>query len=244
MPIVRANGIDLYYEATGSGPPLLLLNGIGGNTEGLAWLLPALTDRFRVIGFDARGAGRSSIGVARAHVFGLSFGGMIAQELALAHPERVDHLVLVATNARCRPAFWEAWGTFFVQVKERGLDRAGVTLWFLAWMFTPAFMTQHDQVEATLAKWLDAPYPAPAHGIAAQMAAGRAHDTRERLPQIAAPTLVVVGAEDILTPVDDARELAEGIPGARLRILPGGGHLALAECNEAFLDALLAFLAT
>ena len=60
----------------------------------------------------------------------------------------------------------------------------------------------------------------------------------------AAPTLVVVGAEDILTPVADAQELAEGIPGARLRVLAGGGHLALAECNEAFMDALLAFLAT
>lgn len=264
MPIAQANGIDLYYEEAGSGPTLLLLNGEGGNTLDWASLLPALTYRFRVVTFDARGAGRSSappgpyttrqmaddaaavldrVGAARAHVVGLSLGGMIAQELALAHPDRVDRLVLVATHARpARPAFWDAWTTFFVQAQERGLDRAGTVLWFMAWMFTPAFMARHEQVQEAVAMWLDDPLLAPAHGRTAQGAAARDHDTLERLPLIAAPTLVVVGDQDILTPVANARELVEGIPGARLQVLEGGGHLALIECEEAFTDALLAFL--
>jgi 3-oxoadipate enol-lactonase len=266
MPVARANGIDFYFEVAGSGPPLILLNGEGGNTLDWASLLPALTNRFQVITFDARGAGRSSappgpyttrqladdaaavldrVGIARAHVVGLSLGGMIAQELALARPDRVDRLVLVATHARpARPDLWDAWTTFFVQAQERGLDRAGTVLWFMAWMFTPAFMARHEQVQEAVAMWQDDPLLAPAHGRAAQGAAARDHDTLERLPMIAAPTLVVVGDQDILTPAAAARELAEGIPAAGLHVLVGGAHLALMECAEAFTDALMAFLST
>jgi len=266
MPIAHANGIDFYFEEAGNGPPLLLLNGEGGNTQDWASLLPALTGRFRVVTFDARGAGRSSappgpyttrqladdavavldhVGAARAHVVGMWLGGMIAQELALAHPDRVDRLALVATHARpASPALWDAWTTFFVQAQERGLDRAGLVLWFMAWMFTPAFMARHEQVQEAVAGWLDDPLVAPTHGRAAQGAAASAHDTLDRLRLIAAPTLVVVGDQDILTPVAAARELAEGIPGARLQVLEGGGHLALIECAEAFTDALLTFLSS
>jgi 3-oxoadipate enol-lactonase len=264
MPIFQANGIDHYYEEAGSGPTLVLLNGEGGNTLDWAALLPALTDRFRVVTFDARGAGRSSappgpyttrqladdaaavldqVGAARAHIVGFSLGGMVAQELALAHPDRVDRLVLVATHARpACPALWDAWTTFFVQAQERGLDRAGTVLWFMAWMFTPAFMARHEQVLEAVGLWLDDPLLAPAHGRAAQGEAARVHDTLERLPLIAAPTLVVVGDQDILTPVANAQELVEGIPEARLQVLEGGGHLAHVECEAAFTEALLTFL--
>jgi 3-oxoadipate enol-lactonase len=91
-------------------------------------------------------------------------------------------------------------------------------------------------------QWLDDPLLAPVHGRAAQGDAARDHDTLARLHQIAAPTLVIVGDQDILTPVAAARELADGIPGARLQVLEGGGHLAHVECEAAFTDALLGFL--
>jgi len=124
MPHSQVNVIDLYCEETGNGEPLLLISGLSGTTLGREPVRPALGTRFRVISFDNRGAGRSSappspystrqmaddaaalldrIGVARAHVVALSLGGMIAQELALAHPERVDRLVLLATYLRMRP---------------------------------------------------------------------------------------------------------------------------------------------
>src|SRR3712207_194537 len=140
MSIARINGIDLYYEETGSGPPLLLIAGLGGNTLGWVMLLPALAQHFRVIAFDNRGAGRSSappgpyttrqmaddaaallahLGIERAHVLGLSLGGMIAQELALAHAERVDRLVLYATYARPRPAIHDRWLKNWVEASER-----------------------------------------------------------------------------------------------------------------------------
>ena len=112
----------------------------------------------------------------------------------------------------------------------------------LPWMLTPTFMSQYDQVAAAVADWVADPYPAPAHGVAAQAAACQTHDTLDRLEQIVAPTLVLVGAEDLVTPVSCAQELTEGIPGARLHVLERGGHIADAEYPEAVAKALLAFL--
>src|SRR3954469_11914440 len=136
MPTATVNGIDLYYEVSGEGPPLLLITGLSGNTLGWAMLEPTLAEHFQVIAFDNRGAGRSAappgpyttremaddavglldhLGIERTHVLGLSMGGMIAQELALAHPTRVDRLVLFATYARPRPAVHNPWLTNWVE---------------------------------------------------------------------------------------------------------------------------------
>ena len=260
MPLAQLNGIDRFYRETGSGDPLLLINGIGGTCLGWEPLLPALAARFRVVASDNRGVGRSAappgpyttrqladdaaallahLGVARAHVVGSSMGGMIAQELALAYPALVDRLVLYGTFARPRRAIMDPWLTFVAQMAER-LDPAAVALGWLPWPYPPAFLADPERVEAALA-WQD-PYPAPAHGIAAQTEAVRRHDALDRLPRIAAPTLVLVGAEDVVTPVYYARELAEGIPGARLQVLERGGHEALWEYPDAGAAALLAFL--
>ena len=260
MPLVQVNGIERFYQEAGSGDPLLLINGIGGTA--LSWepLLPALTARFRVIASDNRGVGRSAappgpyttrqladdaaallahLGVARAHVVGSSMGGMIAQELALAYPTLVDRLVLYGTFARPRRAIMDPWLTFVAQLAER-LDPAAVTLGWLPWLYTPAFLADPERVEAALA-WQD-PYPAPPHSIISQTAAVRTHDAMDRLSRIAAPTLVLVGAEDVVTPVYYARELAARIPGARLQVLERGGHSALWEDPETGAEALLAFL--
>ena len=232
MPLAHINGIELYYEETGSGPPLLLIAGLTGNTLGWAMLLPALAEFFHVIAFDNRGAGRSSappgpyttremaddaaallehLGIERAHVIGLSLGGMIAQELALAHAQRVDHLVLYATYARPRPTIHDLWLKNWVEASERG-NPDQMAMMLLPWFLTPAFMAQHDQVEAAVAEWVADPYPAPAHGVAAQAAACLSHDTHGRLGQIAAPPLVFVGAEDIVTPTPARRSWRRGFP--------------------------------
>lgn len=114
----------------------------------------------------------------------------------------------------------------------------------MGWLFTPTFMTQPALVEAVLTEPdANSSYPeAPVHGVMAQVAAARDHDTLARLGQIAAETLVLVGPEDILTPVPDAEELARGIPAARLQVLERGGHAVVAEYPAAVAEALLAFL--
>lgn len=260
MPFVQLNRIERFYQETGRGDPLLLINGIGGTCLGWQPLLPALAEHFRVITSDNRGVGRSAapdgpyttrqladdaaallahLGVTRTHVVGSSMGGMIAQELALAYPQLVDRLVLFATFARPRRAIIDPWLTFVVQMKEH-LDPTAVTLGWLPWLYPPAFLAQPERVEAVLA-WQE-PYPAPAHGIAAQAEAVRHHDALERLPQITASTLVLVGAEDVVTPVYYSRELAARIPGAKLQVLERGGHEALWEDPEVGAKVLLEFL--
>jgi pimeloyl-ACP methyl ester carboxylesterase len=261
MPVVQLNGIERFYQETGQGDPLLLINGIGGTSLGWEPLLPALAERFRVITSDNRGVGRSAappgpyttrhladdaaallthLGVTRTHVVGSSMGGMIAQELVLTYPQLVDRLVLFAACARPRRAIIDPWLTFVVQMKER-LDPTAVTLGWLPWLYPPAFLAQPEWVEAVLA-WQE-PYPSSAHGIAAQAEAVRHHDTLERLAQITAPTLVLVGAEDIVMPVYYSQELAERIPGATLRVLEQSGHEALWQDPEAGAKVLLEFLA-
>jgi 3-oxoadipate enol-lactonase len=254
---VHVNGIDLYYEEHGSGPPLLLIPGLSST----GFTLPALEPHFRSITLDNRGAGRSSappgpyttrlladdaaalldhLGIERAHVLGFSLGGLIAQEMALAHPERVDHLVLNGTVARPNHAVFDPWLTLFVQAYEKQIDPVAFNLWLMGWLLTPAFMTQPDLVAAALAG--EDPYPASAQGVAAQADAARTHDTLERLGQISAPTLVLVGAEDIVFPVVYSEVLAAGIPGAKLQVLEPGGHAVLFEFEEAANAALLDFL--
>jgi pimeloyl-ACP methyl ester carboxylesterase len=129
MPTTKANGIELYYEVHGEGPPLLLIMGLGANATAWYRQIPVLSERYRVIAFDNRGAGRSekplepysipqmaddaaalmdTLGISTSHVFGMSLGGMIAQEYALRHPERVQALVLGGTTPaaprQCGPA--------------------------------------------------------------------------------------------------------------------------------------------
>jgi pimeloyl-ACP methyl ester carboxylesterase len=252
----HVNGIDLYYEEHGSGPPLLVIPGLSQT----GFTIPALEPHFRIITRDYRGAGRSSappgryttrlladdaaallayLGIDRAHVFGLSLGGAIAQELALAYPERVDHLVLNGTFARPNHAVFDPRLTLFVQAYEKQIDPVAFNLWLMGWIFTPAFMRQPELVASAVGP---DPYPAPAHGMEAQAAAAKAHDSLDRLSQISAPTLVLVGADDIVAPVPYAQALAAGIPGAKLQVLPQGGHAVLFEYADAASQALLEFL--
>ena len=266
MPNAQVNGINLYYEEQGSGEPLLLIMGLGAHS--LLWIMqrPALAQRYRVISFDNRGSGRSEVppgpystrqmaddaaglldhlGIERAHVIGWSMGGMIAQQLALNHPQRVGRLVLLASLAKAR-AYSLPWLAFGEQARERGLDRAGLLLWAMPWSYTPAFMTQPAMVEFALNQALADPFPITAEGFAGQAAACREHTTSDlidQLPRITAPTLVLVGAEDILTPPEYSREMAQRIPGARLQILERGGHGMPLEYAQAVNEALLAFLA-
>lgn len=260
MPLAQINGIELCYEEHGSGEALLLINGLGGTSLDWEPLLPAFTGQFRVIAPDNRGCGRSDappgpytmrqmaddaaglltyLGVRRAHVLGASMGGMIAQELVLNHASLVDRLVLFGTCACPRSEIAGPLLTFFEQMAER-LDPASATLGWLPWLYTPAFVADANNVEAVLA-WQN-PYPQTLHGFVAQVDAVRSHDTLDRLGGIDTPTLVLVGAEDILTPVYYARELADRIPRAELRVLERGGHSALWEDQAGSCEAILSFL--
>ena len=262
MSTVHANGIDIHYRQEGEGPDLVMIMGLGAHSG--AWLLnaPALAKQFRVTTFDNRGTGRTSapdepysmhgmaddaaslmsmLGLNRAHVLGASMGGMIAQELAINYPERVDRLVLACSRAKtselrrkvsiAQRALWEA-----------DVPRESITAIQQPWGATTAVTQDESKVLMQLALGAKDPYPIKKHAYLRQLDATMAHDTLDRLARISAPTLVLVGAEDILTPPAESIELAARIPGAQLKILPRGGHGFLGEYPADFNAAVAAFL--
>ena len=246
MTLVRAGEIELDYERSGSGPPLLAIMGMSGTS--LHWdksFLSALEDHFDVIVYDHRGVGASSrlegeltiaqmaedaaallaaLELETAHVLGISMGGMIAQELALAHPERVVTLTLGCTycggegSALMAPEVLQRLTEAMASGDRR---RALRTTWEVN--VSPAF-AEDDEAYArfeAIASRRAVAVPV----IVAQMQACAAHDTNARLPGLRMPTLVIHGTEDQMLPVANGRLIASRIPGSRLEIFDGVGHL-------------------
>lgn len=262
MPRVRAGDVELFYAELGAGDPVVLVMGFGG--DHLAWGFQArvLAERYRVVSFDNRGAGQSdapdapystalmaddtvrlldALGIEQAHVVGASMGGMIAQEIALRHPERVRSLQLHCTYARPdghTHAIVQAW-----RAARPSLPRETyVRLQFL-WLFSPRTYAERPEfIEMILGTALANPYPQTDTGFLRQGDAVLAHDTLDRLSGLRVPTLVTVGEDDILVPPRHSRELAARVPGAELHVLPGAGHVHFWEQADAFNALALDFL--
>ena len=262
MPVTDAPGFRMYYEVRGEGFPLLLVNGLGSDHREWLFQLPEFSRRFRVVAFDNRGAGDSDsppgpyttalmaddaaallafLGIARAHVLGVSLGGMIAQELALRHPGLVERLVLACTasggEAAQRPSP-EAIGAF---VRSPDGDPRRDLLRTIPFLYTKRYRRERpEEVEAFVQRRLAA--PASPSGHANQLGAAVGHAAGERLGGIRARTLVIAGTDDLLVPPVNSRRLAEGITGATLVLLPGAPHRLFAENAEAFNREVLSFL--
>lgn len=265
MPLAPVNGIRLYYEWHGEavGTPVVLVMGLGGDSTAWPYQLAALAPRYRVLVFDNRGAGRSDapdvpyttrgmaedlvalldgLGVERAHLLGLSMGGAIAQEAVLLAPARFVSLQLHATWAGPHP--YLAALVAAVRRTRLQFDRESFYRVLSLWLFTPrCFAAQPELVELVVKRATEHPYPVPVHAYLRQTDAILGHDTRDRLRLIRCPTLVAVGAQDLILPPLLSEELAGGIPGARLTVLPGLGHGALWEAPETFNRVCLDFLA-
>ena len=235
----------LWYERRGEGEPLLLITGFTISSAIFDPLIALYSERFECITYDNRGSGRSgsplrptsmpelaadaarlldALGVRSAHVYGLSMGGMIAQELAIRFPERVRGLILGATTPggprATRPALRElaALGR-----SAGGALREPGRPWLAAMLFSPEFRRREpERVLELLAHFHR--HRARPQGIAAHWWATVYHDTVSRLGQIQAPTLVMHGERDAMAPIANSRELAERIPDAELALVPHAGH--------------------
>jgi pimeloyl-ACP methyl ester carboxylesterase len=183
-----------------------------------------------------------ALGIDRAHVIGVSMGGMIAQELALAHPERVSTLHLGCTFARPDAyllALNAAWRDMRI-----GLGRDQTLRTLALWLFAPTtYAERPDLVEMVLQNALANPYPQSVVGFLRQGEAIAAHDAIDRLEAIRCPTLVSVAEDDILVPPRFSRDIAKRIPGAELRLVPGAGHCYFLERPEVFNEISLDFIA-
>lgn len=263
MPTVEANGITLYYETAGSGPPVLLIAGLGA--DGHFWYkqVPALAHRFTVFVPDNRDTGRSTIaeqpytvqtlaedmrgfldalGVRVAHVVGASGGGFIAQEFALAHPERVRRLVLCCTSPGGERALPIPAETVAVLMSRTGDPEADLRTFLPLQFGTDYLQTHAAEVDAYVAWRVAHPQPLPAYQR--QAGAFLAHDASGRLEHLRLPVLILHGALDRVVPAGNAGLLAELIPDARVHILPRAGHNflweAAAEANRRIIEFLSA----
>src|SRR5918996_3820764 len=263
MPKVSVNGIEMHYVEAGSGDPLLLIMGFGGDHLAWAFQVPAFSERHRVISFDNRGAGQSDVpdvpyttrmladdavglldvlGVERAHVLGVSMGGMIAQEVALNHPGRVRSLQLHCTYARpdrYMLALMDAWRSVRAKATPEEWMRT-VALW----LFAPvSFAERPDFIEAVIPTGLANPPPFTPTGFFPQGDAVRGHDALDRLPALACPTLVSVAEQDILVPPRFARAVAAAVPKAEFRMVDNAAHVYFWERADVFNAMCLDFLA-
>lgn len=263
MPKVQLNDINLYYETHGAGAPLILISGLAARGQAFFKQVPALAARFRVITFDNRGVGESdqpqaayslaqmaddaahlldALGVPAAHVFGISMGGMIAQELALRHPARVRKLALGCTHCgikNCAPA--PAWAMEIFK-NLLGKPRAQVVRECVPINYSPHTQQHHPQLITEM--WpLSLDNRQQLHAYANQIAAIWAFDSYDRLPQIKAPTLVLTGQDDALIPPANSQIIAAQIPGARLLEFARAGHLFFIEQADEVNRALLEFFA-
>jgi 3-oxoadipate enol-lactonase len=262
---LQTNGQELYYEVHGEGPALVLLMGIGYDSS--LWTLaqvPALSTQFQVVLVDNRDAGRSSkarrpysiadmaddlaglldaLGIAQTHLLGLSMGGMIAQEFALRHADRLDRLVLAGTGAApARSAVDPIQIWSWVKANDANGKVFGGQQF--ASLFSTAFLRNHEAVQDTTALLASNPYPMSPEAYGRQADAYLQFDALDRLGAITAPTLVVVGEQDLLTPPWIAREVADAIPGARFEVIRGAGssHVVSIERPEDFNRLVADFL--
>ena len=245
MPVIKCGEIDIEYYDEGGGPPLLMIMGYAG--QALSWGEPIMTElrkSFRTIRLSNRGTGDSerpsaqftvrdmagdavalldALGIEKVHVFGVSMGGMIAQELVLAYPERVDGLVL-----GCTAAGGPTMVLADAEVREWMTPVPGLSREELVRKAWPAITTQemiddgvflNEMLAVSLAK------PTPLDTVLKQAVAIASFNTVDRLPTIDKPTLVIHGDADRLVPIENGRIVHGQIPGARLEVIPGAAHM-------------------
>lgn len=264
MPVIPVNDIEINYSVDGpaGGATVVLVNGLADDLSTWDFQVPALTDAgYRVLRFDNRGVGATSkpagpysgaqlaadtkglvdaLGISGFHLLGVSMGGMIAQEYALAYPNDLRSLTLACTYAAPGPFCGRMFAMWADLAPVLGVPfvMRDVTLWAFTLNFfhnRPADLAEFE----TAMRYLDL----PTHAYLAQLAVIQHHDTTADLARITVPTLVLAGAQDILIPVELSRALHEGIPNAQWRTTPGG-HACLWESPDEFNATVVAFLRT
>lgn len=262
MEKIRVGDVDICYRVKGIGDPLVMIMGLTANMD---WwdpeLLDELSSRYRLLVFDNRGAGRTdapegeliieqfandtaglmeAVGIDHANVLGVSMGGMIAQELVLNHPEKVDKLILCATFCGGEEAVFADREVLMKMVDRSGTPEQQVRK-TMTLLFPEGWLEEHeDYYQDFFRRYSIA--PVTEENAMRQFMATVKFSTYDRLPTVQKPTLIACGTEDVIIPPENSRIIAERIPEARLVEFEGAGHGFINQCRPGFVSLVTDFL--
>lgn len=263
MPHADLNGQKIYYEVQGEGDPLLCIQGLGVDLRGWVLQVPEWSKHHRVVTFSNRDVGQSSraegdyettdmaadtlaladhLELDSFHLIGLSLGGAVAQQVALAAPERVRTLTLAVTypgTGAYGPVRGRTLGALM-----RGLSEDERIEFLMMMCYTEAFFEDEGRVSLLRDAMRNYPHKQEPDAFARQAAAGGRHDVRDRLHELSMPVHVIGAERDLMVPVWKSEELARLIPGAKLTVIEGAGHGVSWERAEDFNRTVLEFLAS
>ncbi len=263
MPRIQVGDLAVAYDESGSGSPVLMINGIGATRGGWALQVPDIANHFRTITFDNRDVGETgpspdvapygidrfaddaagvldALGIERAHIVGASMGGCIAQEFAIAYPERTRSTTIICGWPNVEPWLAELWDQWEAIFAKQGALAWSRTTWL--WVFTHRWYAQPGNLAGLLETAASDPNPQTLEMYLRQSHAAKTFDALARLPSITAPAHVIAGAEDIFTPPRYSETIAAAIPGAKLSIMPAVGHGMFWEATAAFNQLVIDFM--
>jgi len=262
MPTLNVNGIEMYYQMHGEGDPLVLIMGLRRNAEWWYRQVPALSQHFKLLVFDNRGAGRTDkpkteysirlfaddtaelmkgLGIHNAHILGISMGGYIAQELAIHYPDMIKKLVLGCTGCGGETAPRMSAERLEKFTANEGLKPEEILSKDMDIYFSDAFIDGHQERIKEFIN-ISLLYYQPPDAFERQFAACLKHDTCDRLGRISVPTLIMAGDDDPLLPPEHSFMLQERIPEAELYLFSGCRHCFFIEEANRFNQKVISFL--
>ncbi len=260
MPLIKFDDFELYYEKHGSGPPLLLVTGLGGFADYWAPQIAAFGEHFTVITHDHRGVGQSThskidysvdqmsddlvrlmdaLKIERAHLLGHSTGGAIGQTIALDHPDRVASLTLSATWTKADPFMQRVFEARKILLRLGGPEpyvRNTATIVSPDWWVNENIAAIEEADARNIARLSEPEI------VLSRIDAVLGFDRASEIARIDAPTLVICAADDYLTPLYFSEEISRTIPGAKLHVISKGGHVCSQTRADEFNAAVLPFL--
>lgn len=258
----RVNGVELAYEIGGSGPTLVLISGLGQNSLAWSGVVGMFRQHFRTLVFDNRGTGQSEVppapwtiddmaddaaaliahlGLGPAAVVGWSLGGSVLQSLLIRHGDVLRAGVLLNALPNYTTV-QHRWLDAQLALRRSGVAPEAMVTMTLPWALSPLILSDHARTAAYVDAMLRNPWPTSYEGYAAQAQAIRDYDARPGLPGVTTPTMVLVGAEDILTPIAQSHQIASLIPGARLEVLGKGGHSMVLDYPHEVVGTIIRWL--
>jgi pimeloyl-ACP methyl ester carboxylesterase len=266
MPVIEATGIKVYYETRGSGSPLMLINGWGGNLD--SWsdhMVDLLAEKHYIIMMDNRGTGRSdkpdipytmdmmaadtrsllkALGIDKAHIMGFSMGGAITQTFGVNYPEVAKSLVICGASAGGKDSVSSdpqvQMDLALIANPLPEMTERDVAIKLLYLLYSKEYV--EPNLEELVADETYSDYPTPSFALMNQSHAIGTMDTYRQLPEMKMPVLVITGEDDVLVPAENSEKIASRIPNAQLVILPGCGHGFLKQKPDEAVGHILEFL--